>query len=299
MALVPRVVLVTRPSEYALLLARHGTLGQIRFVLGSRGRDVEPLVHRHQLLEDARARVLGTIPSSWRRAEVSRGDLDRFLFSPGDVVVIVGQDGLVANVAKYLTTQLVVGVNPDPAREAGVLVPHSPDVGAELMVAAGRGEVAEVEERTMACARLDDGQELVALNELFIGQSNHQSARYRLRYDGSEERQSSSGLIVSTGTGSTGWASSIHRCHKSDLPLPTPTSDALVFFVREAWPSRATGTSIVDGLIQADHTLAVTSEMNDTGVIFGDGIEADALSFAWGQTAQITRAERTLHLVRS
>ena len=41
-----------------------------------------------------------------------RGDLDRFLFEPDDLVVIVGQDGLVANVSKYLDGQPVVGINP-------------------------------------------------------------------------------------------------------------------------------------------------------------------------------------------
>jgi len=60
--------------------------------------------------------VLGAIPSDWRRARVDRADLDRFLFEPEDVVVAVGQDGLVANVAKYLTGQPVIGCNPDPKR---------------------------------------------------------------------------------------------------------------------------------------------------------------------------------------
>ena len=297
MALVPRIVVVTRPTEYDLLLARHGTYGQVKFFLQGRGRDCESVVDRHDRLYAARGMILAAIPSQWRRAEVPRGDLDRFLFEPEDVVVVVGQDGLVANVAKYLRGQLVVGVNGDPGYNAGVLVQHDAERGAGLMIASGQGRVADVDSRTMVSARLDDGQELVALNEIFVGQANHQSALYRLSLSDWEERHSSSGLIVSTGTGSTGWASSIHRCHGCALPLPTPDGAELIFFVREAWPSPATGTELVEGLIQDGDKLRVTSEMNDTGVVFGDGIEDDALRFGWGQTAWLGRADRTLQLV--
>ena len=39
---------------------------------------------------------------------------------------MVGQDVLVANVAKYLSGQPVIGVNPEPERNSGVLVPRPP-----------------------------------------------------------------------------------------------------------------------------------------------------------------------------
>jgi hypothetical protein len=51
----------------------------------------------------------------------SATDLDRFLLDPEDIVVAVGQDGLVANVAKYVQDQPVIGVNPEPDRNPGVL----------------------------------------------------------------------------------------------------------------------------------------------------------------------------------
>jgi NAD kinase len=75
----------------------------------------------------------------------------------------------------------------------------------------------------MAHARLDDGQQLLALNEIFVGHRTHQSARYRIRpADEQEERHSSSGVIVSTGTGATGWARSIQRSAQTGLPPAGP-----------------------------------------------------------------------------
>jgi hypothetical protein len=287
---LPRAVLVERPTEYSELLARHGTREQARFFLHQRDRTLEEVDARHRALEAARAQVLAAIPPEWRRAAVLRPELDRFLFEPGDVVVVLGQDGLVANVAKYLDGQPVIGLNLEP----GVLVPHAPDAAADLLadVAAGR---AALQRRTMAAARLDDGQTLLALNEVFVGHGSHQSARYTLAVGEREERQSSSGLIVATGTGATGWAASINRERRSPLALPAPEDRRLAFFVREPWPSPWTGTELDEGLLDGT-TLRVQAEM-EGGVVFGDGIEGDHLALDWGQRVEVGVAGATLQLV--
>jgi hypothetical protein len=62
---------------------------------------------------------------------------------------------------------------------------------------------------TLAEAALDDGQRLLAFNDLFIGARTHVSARYRISFGGGAEPHSSSGVLVSTGAGSTGWLSSV------------------------------------------------------------------------------------------
>ncbi|EFL03962.1 conserved hypothetical protein [Streptomyces sp. SPB78] len=138
MSLAPRVVLVHRVSEYEELLARHGTHGQAAFVLGSRGDDLDTLAGRHHATRDALTAIAARIPLTWRQARVERADLDRFLFAPEDIVVVAGQDGLVANVAQYLHGQPVIGIDTDPGRNPGVLVRHRPgDAAALLRAAAG------------------------------------------------------------------------------------------------------------------------------------------------------------------
>lgn len=293
----PRVILVTRPTPYEELLHRHGTHGQAAWFLGTRGQQIDAVVAIHEQQERALEETLRAIPRSWRRARIGREALDRFLFEPDDIVVAVGQDGLVANVAKYLDGQPVIGVNPDPRRYEGVLVRHDAGQVASLLpaVATGRCVIAA---RTMVSAKTDDGQELLALNEVFIGQRTHQSARYVVSWGEQQERHSSSGLIVATGTGATGWARSIHQCHRSTLRLPGPTDPELVFFVREAWPSVNTGTSVTEGVVAAGASIRVVSEMGETGVLFGDGIEQDPLPFPWAREVVVSRASRTLQLVQ-
>jgi NAD kinase len=298
MALLPRVVVVRRRSEYELLVAAHATRGAAEFFLRTRGQSLDGIERRHERLEQARQAALAAIPPRWRRAEVLREELSRFLFEPDDVVVCVGQDGLVANVAKYLSGQVVIGLNPDPEEYEGLLVPHPPRAVERLVHAAVAGD-GELERRTMVECRVDDGSRLVALNEVFVGHRSHQSARYRIRAAGLEERQSSSGVVVVTGTGATGWGRSIHLAHRSALALPAPTEPALAFFVREAWPSVRTGASLVEGRVESATPLELVSELEDGGVCFGDGIEDDRLEFGFGRVASVAPAAERLALLRA
>jgi len=294
MTLAPRLVVVRRRTELDELIERHGTRGHAAFFLSTRGRSLDEVDERHTAAEQALRTVTAAIPIDWRRAEVERAELARFPFGPDDVVAVVGQDGLVANVSKYLDGQPVIGVDPEPGRNPGVLVPHAPDAFAGVLHRVGSGS-ARYEERRMVEAALDDGQTLVALNEIFVGHPSHQSARCRLRSDETDERQSSSGLIVATGTGATGWCRSVWQQSHSTLTLPGPVDARLVWFVREAWPSPATGTSLVEGELDAGRGLQVVAE-TDGLVAFGDGIEADRLTLAWGQELDLRLAHRTLRL---
>ena len=295
MSLAPRAVVVHRTTEYEELVAHHGTHGQAAFFLSSRGRDIREVAERHERVRQALADVTSAIPLTWRQARVERADLDRFLFAPEDVVVVVGQDGLVANVAKYLSGQPVLGIDTEPGRNPGVLVRHRSRDTARLLAVAGTS----VDELTMVEAVADDTQRLVALNEIYLGAAGHQTARYRLGLDGDGgvvEAQASSGVLVGTGTGATGWLRSVWQERGARLRLPEPTEDRLVWFVREAWPSPATGTSLTAGELAARARLRLTVE-SERLIAFGDGMEGDAVELTWGQTVEVGVCAERLRLV--
>jgi hypothetical protein len=266
--------------------------------MARRGRTLEAVEVAQAAQTDAVRAINSAIPVEWRRGSVERADVPRYLFAPEDVVVAIGQDGLVANVAKYLDGQLVIGINDDPARNPGVLVQHPPSAAAALIrAAAARAAGVRVQARTMVEAVTDDGQRLLALNEVYVGQPTHQTARYTVRLsDQRAERQASSGLLVGTGTGATGWCRSVWLERHSAVPLPAPEAGELAWFVREAWPSPATGITLTEGLLAEGASLSVTAE-SDRLVAFGDGIEADTVSVIRGQTVQLGVAARRLRLV--
>ncbi|MCM2390594.1 hypothetical protein [Streptomyces albipurpureus] len=296
MSLAPRAVLVYRTSEYEELLARHGTHGQAGFFLSSRGRSVDEVAARHQRARRSLAEAAAAVPLNWRQTRVERTDLDRFLFGPEDVVVVVGADGLVANTAKYLSGQPVVGIDSDPGRGLGVLVRHRARNTARLLAAAVDGDRV-IAELTMVEATADNGERLCALNEIYLGSPGHQSARYRLICaSAAAETQASSGVLVGTGTGATGWLRSLWQERESTLPLPGPADPRLLWFVREAWPSPATGTQLVEGVLERAQELQLIVE-SDRLVAFGDGVESDALELTWGQTVRLGIAERRLRLM--
>ena len=229
------------------------------------------------------------------------------------MIVTIGIDGLVVNTAKYLTGQPLVAVNPDPAHIDGILLPFTVASGLAVVPKVLREQV-QFRDVTMAEARLNDGQRLLAFNDLFIGVRSHVSARYRIQVNGREEHHSSSGIIVSTGAGSTGWLSSLFNMASgmvrhyprvlmagksgplSPLKLPWDT-DQLVFVVREPFLSKTSGADIVMGEITRESPLILESEMPEGGVIFSDGVEVDYLAFNAGAIAEIRMAEQQTDLL--
>lgn len=293
-----RLVIVTRKSPLQLLLGRFGTYDQARFYVESRRQSMARYETQDTRLRQGIDAVVAAIPSDQRSVHVDRDHLDRFLFAPDDVIVVCGQDGLIANVAKYLDGQLTIGINPDPDNYDGVLCGHAPPAFPKLLRWLGeRDRRYQIEARLMVEAVREDGQRLLALNEVFVGHASHQSARYQLTVGERSERQSSSGLIVASGTGCTGWARSIVEQRGLAEPLPAPDEPQLAWFVREPFPSVATGTELNAGRIQGELALEAISEMGDGGVLFADGIESDALEFIAGQSVSIGLATQRFNLI--
>ncbi|MBI1212935.1 MAG: hypothetical protein GC190_15845 [Alphaproteobacteria bacterium] len=288
-----RLVILTRPSAKRTLVERYGSEGQTRFAMAQsvRGRvDFEKAVVEDTAQSRAVSAIRRALPDDVKLAEIDRGMVAQFLFEPHDLVVAVGQDGLVANVGKYLDGQPIAGVNPDPATIDGALLPFTADTFIHALPDLLRDH-RPVREATLALAQTSDRQTLRGLNDIFIGVPSHQSARYRISHVGKQELQSSSGLIVSTGTGSTGWLRSLI----GDKAPFDPAADKLHFVVREAWPGRGFAATLLEGEVTRENPLVIESRME--GVIFADGIEADPLRFDAGVTATITPASRRVRLL--
>jgi hypothetical protein len=232
--------------------------------------------------------------------------LHTYTFGERDVVITVGQDGLVANTAKYVGAQPIIAVNPDPERIDGVLIPFTIDAARKTVEATLAGKF-RARPITLAEASLADGQKLLAFNDLFIGAASHVSARYRIHAHGVVEAQSSSGVLVSTGAGSTGWLSSVFNMAagvtrfaggQPGQPMRMEWEDPrLLFAIREPFVSRHSAASVVAGWIEERDQIVIESTMPSGGVIFSDGIENDFLRFDSGAIASIHPAAVRAQLV--
>ena len=309
-ALQRRIILVTRRTRLEDLVARLNTVEQARFYVEHLGADFSDYEAEQAAYRHAVESAEGQLSRFGRVQRLDRSLVPNFLFPPDCLVVAVGQDGLVANTLKYLQGQPVIGVNPDPKRWDGVLLPFEAKDLAQVVpeAQAGRRSIRSI---TMARVRLSDGQELHAVNDLFIGPRSHVSARYTIQVGDRREAHSSSGIIVSTGLGSTGWFRSL-LTGAIGMAGPESTEELralqasgfawesrhLYYTVREPFPSRSTQTELVFGRIEGDRPLRLTSQMPDYGVIFSDGLEQDFLEFNSGMTAEVGVAARSGRLVQ-
>ena len=301
-----KLVIVTRKTRLQQLVERFNTRSQAKFYIEHTGGDFAD----YEREEDAYRSSLDVLRRSLE-FEIPQQLLDRvlvptFQFQKDDLVVTLGQDGLVANTAKYVGGQPIVAVNPEPGRFDGILLPFVPDQARAAVekVIEGRAKFREI---TLAEIKLRDGQRLLAFNDLFIGARSHVSALYRISCGKKSEVQSSSGVLVSTGAGSTGWLSSVFNMATGVArfsggtaikPVRIPWEDRrLIYVVREPFISRHSQANIVAGMLESGQELVLESRMPSGGAVFSDGMEADFLEFNSGAIGTVAAAEQRAHLV--
>jgi NAD kinase len=302
-----KVVLVTRKTRLEELVARYHTLAQARFYIEHLGADFTDYVQESLAYTESLQRVSEALRGWGRHQLLDRSLLPNFVFAADDIVMALGQDGLVANTMKYLDGQPLIGVNPEPTRWDGVLLPFTPADVSTLLGDVAR-ERRPTKAVTMAEARVSDGQIMRAVNDLFIGPRTHTSALYDITLGDRSEQQSSSGVIISTGLGSTAWLKSIVT---GSMALAAASGDMergayepmawdvdrLTFAVREPFPTKRTQAELVYGQVTRGQPLTLRSRMPENGVIFSDGMEADFVRFTAGIEVMVGVAETRGRLV--
>lgn len=309
-----KFVVITRQTMLEELIYRYNTIEQARFYITHLGEDFDIYQNQHNVYYSSLEETIQGLNNFGKVQRLDRKYLPNFIFGSEDIVVVVGQDGLVANTMKYLDNQKIIAINPDKKIWDGILLPFEPKSIRKIIPEVIKDK-RNIKEITMAKASLKDGQSLYAVNDLFIGPKTHTSARYKLSFDNITEEQSSSGIIVSTGLGATGWLKSIMcgalgiaksvenlqsqyiKMNNYTLPNFNWDSNTLIFSVREPFPSKSSNTNCIFGEIKENKPLNIISKMPENGVIFSDGIESDFLTFSSGMSANITIADRKGHLV--
>jgi NAD kinase len=302
---VEYAIIVKNKTRLESLIERFNTKSQAKFYIERLGGNFEDYESEHETFHNSLNALQTQLSKVIKYKIVERGFIPSFIFSEKNVIIVIGQDGLVANTAKYSGGIPIIAVNPDKQRYDGILLPFDTSdfiFGVENVI----GDEFQSKTMRFAEARLNDDQRLLAFNDLFIGASSHVSARYKISYGKVIEEQSSSGLIVSTPAGSTGWLSSVFNMaygiaglfEKSLKPKrPKIKDNELLFAVREPFQSIKTQIGISTGIINEKHPLTIESLMPASGVIFSDGIEADFLKFNSGAIAAIGVARETAKLV--
>jgi len=306
---IENAIIIVNKTRLELLIERFNTKAQAKFYIEHAGGDFSDYEREDSKFKRSLEIVQRSVGHRLKHKIVDRRFLPNFIFSAKDIAVVVGQDGLVANTAKYVNGLPILAINPDTERFDGVLLPFNTHDFE-------RGLINAIEQRarfkkvTMAEAQMNDGQKLLAFNDFFVGPASHVSARYKINYNGISEQHSSSGIIVSTGAGSTGWLSSLINMSNGIEAAFNNSQDGwqmsmdwednkLVFIVREPFRSKYSQTALTAGLITDQGALVLESLMPSNGVIFSDGIESDFLQFNSGSVVKIGIAEQKAMIIQN
>ncbi|WP_020538936.1 hypothetical protein [Lewinella cohaerens] len=299
-------LIVKSKTRLEQLIERFNTKAQAQFYLERNGGDFAEYEKEHLNFHHALTEVQRQLAGVLKYKLLDRSFLPGYLFAKQHLIITVGQDGLVANTAKYAGSCPILAINPDEDRYDGVLLPYTVNNFLNGVRRIQRNDF-PVEEVSLAEARLQDGQRLLAFNELFIGAASHVSARYEIVMGQEQEIHSSSGLLVSTRAGSTAWLSSVFNMVQrvpaifgvpTGFEPPKVASNELIFAVREPFASKQTQINMVAGKLGEQQHLRLSSLMPSQGVIFSDGIEQDFLQFNSGAVATIGVAAEKAMLVQ-
>ncbi|MEM3431616.1 MAG: NAD(+)/NADH kinase [Candidatus Micrarchaeia archaeon] len=176
-----------------------------------------------------------------------------------DLVISVGGDGTFIDASHLIKDDtFILGVNSDPLSSEGAHTNVTRKDFEKRILQIIEGDFA-VEKWTRLEVTINSSKKKeYALNEIYIGASHiYNTSRYSLFVNGRWERQKSSGILISTGCGSTAWYSSA-----GGRPFGKTAKEGR-FIVREPYCGRLICGRTISGIIKEGEELKIKSEMRD------------------------------------
>lgn len=197
---------------------------KIKILVVSKHEENSPEFKSHKLSENENFHTI----YSWKN-NLKSSDLKNI-----DLVISVGGDGTALSASHFLFDKPLLAVNSNPGKSEGALT--------TIPISELHKKLEEIKFGNYKTEKLERIEvkinekiiEPIALNEVFLANEKaYHMSRYKIKFshDGKneEEKQNSSGIIFSTGTGSTAWFKSA-----GGEPF-SPQSRFIKFLVREPY----------------------------------------------------------------
>src|SRR5476651_1264518 len=123
---VEYAIIVKNKTRLEALVERFNTKAQAKFYIERLGGNFEDYETEHETFHNALNTLQTKLSKVIKYKIVERNFIPSFIFSAKNLIIVIGQDGLVANTAKYAKGIPIVAVNPDKERYDGVLLPFDP-----------------------------------------------------------------------------------------------------------------------------------------------------------------------------
>lgn len=151
-----------------------------------------------------------------------------------DLVISIGGDGTALSASHFLRTTLLLAVNSSPTTSEGALTTINLEQLNKKLDQIEKGDYTIEKLERIEVEINKKPLDILALNDVFTANKNaYKTSKYKLKLKTKnkiiKEKQKSSGLIFSTGTGSTAWFKSA-----GGNPFPS-NSKYIKMFVREPY----------------------------------------------------------------
>ena len=181
-------------------------------------------------------------------------------FKEKDLIITIGGDGTFLSASHFIKDQLIIGINDKPTRSEGALTSIKiGDVKRKLkrilkkrfkIINATRIEVKLLQKNKCILTEL-------ALNEIYIGNINPQhTSKYKINFKNKIEKQTSSGILISTGTGSSAWYKSMGG------KVFSKTKKIAKFMIRELYVRKLNKPKMKKGTIKENESLEIENFVN-------------------------------------
>lgn len=235
------------------------------------------------------------------RQFVAWGDLTRKQVKNTGLVITLGGDNHFSYVSHFISNELIIGINSDPRSvpggSEGALTYFNMQSFKDFVRRLKTGEFM-IEEWTRLEVILNGSKiSTLGTNEILIGESRRKMmSRYAINYNGFEEPQKSSGVLVSTGAGSTGMYKSEGRYLFPEGNIFSKTERLARFLVTAPYQGKLTSYSLLEGELQGDQELLIKSQNDHEGEVSIDSLFD--LPFPRGHQVRIKIADQPLRVVK-
>lgn len=244
----------------------------------------EKLSEKHKKTVDKVKKISGERICSAKSAD----NLSKEDFKDIDLAITIGGDGAFIRAAAFLKDTPILGINSEPEFSEGALLSLEESELKNLKgILEGNFKILK---RERIKARLNGTEiEQLALNDVYIGSANQfHTSRYIIKFKEDEEEQRSSGVLISTNSGSSAW-------YKSSGGTPFSENNLLKFIVREPFFRKIFQPKILHGEIKRGEKIEFESTRHTGGVISLDSNYVREFNF--GDKVEIEISETPLKVI--
>lgn len=207
-----------------------------------------------------------------------------------DLVITFGGDGTFIKAADLIDNSLIIGINSNPQKSEGALT--SIDINEidklNLINLGNYDIIKKYRAKIKLNGKLIDEH---PLNDIYVGTvSQFHCSRYKIKFKSYEEEHRSSGVIISTGTGSSAWFCSAggEKFNHDD--------EKLGFIVREPYfGKRIFLPKLLKGYIEKEDKIIIESMRDYGGII---AISDAVYDFNKGDIVEIQLSDKLLNVIK-